>query len=147
MAVSRSEAPGSLVGPWDVEVGKEYFFRRGSPVSMTKAKVTRVDVIPDPLNANGWRNRVIYDIHLEDQPTFTMFWNPEGDLTLETHFYKIYKIINPIFERRKHILSLHYPDENSKAIVSNIGETKVGDSKIGGRRKRRSTKRRYKRRS
>jgi hypothetical protein len=132
MAVSRSEAPGPLVHPQDVEVGKEYFFRRGSPLSITKAKVTRVDVIPDPLDANGWRNRVIYEIHLEDKPVFVMFWNPEGDLTLETHFYKIYKIINPIFERRKHILSLR---------PNGVGGRRQRSTK----RHRRSTKRRYKR--
>jgi hypothetical protein len=126
--ISKSEAPGQLVAPWDVEVGKEYFFSHGANMPMIKAKVTRVNVIPDPLDVNGWRNRVVYDIHLDGQPSFSMFWNPEGELTLETHFNKIYKIINPIFERRKHILA---------------PVTKVG----GRRRRQRSTKRRYKRRA
>ncbi len=121
MSVTRSEAPGPLVAPWDVEVGKEYFFRNTIYSPFTKGKVTNFALRQDGINTDGWRNRVIYKISVEGQPDFIMIWNPESH-TPETHLSRIHKIINPILERRKHLLA----------------------NRTGGRRGRRSRTRRRK---
>ncbi len=152
MTVSGSEALGSLVYPQDVEVGKEYFFSRGAHVPMIKAKVIRVNVSPFPLAANGWRNRVIYKIGLEDQPDFKMIWNPEGELTLETHLYKIYEIIDtrnsPQIQAQTNVLRNlgRYGKIPMNIAIGKIpGYLGLGGKSRRMKRGRRGTKRRYKR--